>query len=442
MPDLPDLHPYEQWWREHAPRPVAGDAADDWYRIEAAAGGKKKRATVWIYDRIGRSFFEDGTDAKSFRRKLAALDVDEIELHLNSPGGIAFDGITIYNSLRDHKAAVHVVVDGLAASAASLIAQAGDTVKMNQAAQMMIHRSQGMAHGNAEIMLQAFDTLQKMDKSIAGIYAARAGGPVDDWIQAMSKETWYTAEEAVEAGLADETVAAEPKEPKARNAFDLRIFNYAGRASAPPPLRIQTQAPAGPSADPPSSQEGAGMDPAKLREALGLSADASDSDVTAAITAAGLVKASAPPEPKPGDPPTPPNPTDPDKDEGKEPTLPPKVTVAGQGSDAVLLDPAQFRALQAQAVRGDEAYRKMKEAECETVLDAAIKAGKFPPARRDHWKSLWAADPDGTKATIDRLAPNVIPVTLDGYPGVGDETEQELIYNAMYPPDKSGAGRG
>jgi hypothetical protein len=74
----------------------------------------------------------------------------------------------------------------------------------------------------------------------------------------------------------------------------------------------------------------------------------------------------------------------------------------------------------------------MKEAECEQVLDAAIKAGKFPPARREHWQRLWAADPDGTKATIGQLAAGVIPMTAAGYAGVGDETGDDLLYKQIY----------
>jgi ATP-dependent protease ClpP protease subunit len=434
MPDLPDLHELERWWREHAPSPDVEDRDRDWFDVRADAK-KPRKAEVWIYDRIGFDFWSgEGTTAKSFRRKIQALDVDEIELHVNSPGGLVGDGIAIFNSLRDHKAAVHVIVDGLAASAASFIAQAGDTIRMNAASQMMIHRASGIAIGDLKTMEKATEMMRKTDESIASIYAGRAGGDLDEWLKAMTDETWYTAAEAVKAGLADETVEMKPKEPKARNTFDLTIFNYAGRDAAPPPPRIQTQAPAAPPADPPPTQEGAGMDPAKLREALGLKADASDEDVTQAITAAGLVKAAAPPAdpPKPGDPPT---------DKQPEPeTLPPKVTVAGQGSDAILLDPVQFKSLQMEAAKGAEAYRKMKEAECDSVLAAAIDAGKFPKSRLDHYKLRWATDPDGTKDEVARLQPNAVPVNFTGYPGVGDETEADMIYQAMYPG--GGAGRG
>lgn len=170
------------------------------------------------------------------------------------------------------------------------------------------------------------------------------------------------------------------------------------------------------------------MDPAKVREALGLTADAPDDDVRAALTAAGLI-------------PTTDN-TPAAAPAGELPpaeVLPAPVPVAASG-DAVLLDPSQYSALRVSAARGEEAWRKMKEAECTGVLDAAIKAGKFPPARRDHYERLWAADPDGTREMVEKLAANVIPVMTSGYPGVGDETEQDMAYAAMYPTTER-AGR-
>jgi hypothetical protein len=178
------------------------------------------------------------------------------------------------------------------------------------------------------------------------------------------------------------------------------------------------------------TQEGPAMDPAKLREALGLAADASDDEVSTALAAAGLAS-------KPSDPPTDPPEGDPAA------ALPPKVPTAASG-DAILLDPAQYNTLRVAAARGEDAWRKMREAECGAVLDAAIKAGKFPPARREHYEKLWAADPDGTKDMVANLASNVIPVMSSGYPGVGDESEQDLVYAAMYPDSKvsGGVGRG
>lgn len=443
MPDIPELPDSLRERLRHRPAAVGGD----WFRIQAKdEPGKPKTAEVWIYDRIGSDWFDEGVSAKSFARQLKALDVDEIILHLNTPGGDAWDGIAIYNSLKDHRARVTVVVDALAASAGSYIAQSGDVVRMNRAATMMIHDASGVAMGNAKDMADFADVLDKLSNSVAGIYASRAGGEVADWRAAMGRETWYTAAEAVEAGLADETVDEQPAEPKARARFDLKVFAYAGRDKAPPPRPAANvggmPTPHGPTPPGPTSagrstnpQKGAGMDPArlaKLREAYDLPADAPEADVLAKMAA---------------DVPAPAPATQPPPESGgggaRDDALPPKVTAPSAGSDAVLMDPAHLRQLQAQAARGDEAFRKMREAECDTVISQAIKDGKFPPSREEHYRLRWATDPDGTEDEIKRLAKNTIPVSASGYTGVGDETETDMVYNAMYPnSSKAGASRG
>src|SRR5690606_38136643 len=119
-----------------------------------------------------------------------------------------FDGVAIYNALRDHPADVAVRVDGLAASAASFIAQAGDKVTMNRGSQLMIHDAWGLCIGPAADMRETAALLDRVSDTIAGLYAARAGGTVEDWREAMLAESWYSAEEAVEANLADEVVPA------------------------------------------------------------------------------------------------------------------------------------------------------------------------------------------------------------------------------------------
>jgi len=157
-----------------------------------------------------------GVTAQDFVDELLAIDAATIELHINSPGGDVFDGVAIMNAIADHPATVNVVIDGLAASAASYIALAGDSVKMNRASQMMIHDAAGMCWGNAADMETMKDLLDRVSDTIAGIYADRAGEDTEHWRDLMRAETWYSAVEAVEAGLADEAVsgpkAADPDE--------------------------------------------------------------------------------------------------------------------------------------------------------------------------------------------------------------------------------------
>lgn len=207
----------------------------EWYSITA----KDKSATVRIYDEIG--FW--GTRAADFARELADLDVDTIDLRLNTPGGSVFDGVAIHNTLVDHKAAVHVTVDGVAASIGSVIAMAGDSVTMGRGTRMMIHRPMGLALGNEDDMGDMKALLGELGKDIAGFYAARAGGSVDQWLASMRAETWYSAQEAVDAGLADAVFGADKGDDQAKDeakTFDLTAygFKYAGRDQAPSPAAI------------------------------------------------------------------------------------------------------------------------------------------------------------------------------------------------------------
>lgn len=154
-----------------------------------------------IYDEI--SWW--GISASDVAAALAGVTGD-LHVRVNSPGGDVFDGIAIYNMLIDHPGKVTVTVDGLAASAASFIAQAGDEIRMNRGSQMMIHDASGMCWGNSADMTAMASLLDMVSGTLAGIYAARTGTDADTWRAAMREETWYTAEAAVEAGLADAMV--------------------------------------------------------------------------------------------------------------------------------------------------------------------------------------------------------------------------------------------
>ena len=152
----------------------------------------------------------DGIDpAKVVALLRGAPDAKRINIRLNSPGGSAFDGIAIFNALKDHPAKVTVKVDGLAASAASIIAMAGDTIEMGEGSFLMVHRAHGLAYGHRDDLRELADVLEKADGEIIDVYARRSKKPVETvrgWVEA---ETWFTGQEAVEAGLADK-VAKDP----------------------------------------------------------------------------------------------------------------------------------------------------------------------------------------------------------------------------------------
>ena len=221
------------------------DAPSTWYSIRNFVD-QPDTAAIYLYGEVGYW----GVEAQDFVRDLMSLRVANIILHINSPGGEVFDGLAIYHALRDHPATVESRIDGLAASAASFIAMAGDTVVMQRNAQMMIHDASGIEVGNAEDMRTMADLLDMCSDNIADIYAQQAGGTVEQWRAAMKTETWYSAAEALAAGLCDQVnnadeeteedtavVPGDEPEDLMDKAWDLSVFayTYAGREKAPAP---------------------------------------------------------------------------------------------------------------------------------------------------------------------------------------------------------------
>lgn len=154
-------------------------------------------------DIVSEKWFDEETSATSFRDALKELgDVSTINLSINSGGGSVFDGIAIYNMLKSHKATVNVYIEGLAASIASVIAMAGDTITMRSGSMMMVHMPWTLSQGNAEEMRKTADTLEKTGDSIVDIYSERTGISSDDIRNIMNDETWLSAEEAVKQGWA------------------------------------------------------------------------------------------------------------------------------------------------------------------------------------------------------------------------------------------------
>ncbi len=213
---------------------LAGPAGTDrrWYRIHNQVD-PGAAAEVYVYDEIGMW----GLTASAFIDELRAVAADRIDLHLNSPGGDVFDGIAILNALRAHQAEVTVYVDSIAASIASVIAMGGDRVVMARNSQLMIHDAFGLCVGNADEMREMAERLDRHSDNIAAVYNEKAGGGVKSWRARMRAESWFTAEEAVAAGLADEVAAPPVKRDDAvpTNRWDLSIFRYAGREAAPSP---------------------------------------------------------------------------------------------------------------------------------------------------------------------------------------------------------------
>nr|DAO35231.1 MAG TPA: major capsid protein [Bacteriophage sp.] len=174
-----------------------------WYSIKAKANDT---AEISIYDEIG--FW--GVSAASFAQDLkdCGNNLKQINLHIHSPGGDVFDGIAIYNLLKNHPANVTVYIDGLAASMASVIAMAGNEVIMPENAMMMIHKPWGIQGGDAEDMRKYADLLDKVENTLIPAYANKTGKTPEELAEMLSAETWLNGKECVEQGFADKL--AEP----------------------------------------------------------------------------------------------------------------------------------------------------------------------------------------------------------------------------------------
>lgn len=196
-------------WRQ-PPRP----SGRRWYRIENAAA---EEATIYVYDYIGWG----GVEAEQFVRELADVTAPTIRVRINSPGGNVFDGSAIYNALRSHGSRILMHVDGVAASIASIIALAGDEIHIAEGGWFMIHNPFMIAIGDAQEMRRTAELLDKIRAQLAGIYARRTGKDVEEIVELMDAETWFSAEEAVEAGFADRIEDGEP----AQASFDLSVYD-------------------------------------------------------------------------------------------------------------------------------------------------------------------------------------------------------------------------
>ena len=165
-----------------------------------------------VYEDIGENFcYGGGVTAKSVKQQLdQACVFNRIAVRINSPGGDAFEGVAIMDLLRSQKKPVDVFVDGIAASAASIVAMAGDTITMGKSSMMMVHNAWTFCLGDGDDMRKCADTLDKISASIGQAYAARTGKSAADVKAIMDAETWMSAEECVQEGFA--TAIAEDDE--------------------------------------------------------------------------------------------------------------------------------------------------------------------------------------------------------------------------------------
>ncbi|MBN9242439.1 MAG: Clp protease ClpP [Mesorhizobium sp.] len=173
-----------------AETPLAADKSDD--------------STITMFEVIGEDWWTGGgVTAKRVSAALRSIGDKDVTVKINSPGGDMFEGIAIYNLLRAHKAKVTVEVLGWAASAASIIAMAGDEIRMGLGTFMMVHNAWGVVIGNRHDMREAADLFDGFDSAIVDIYEARTGMKRADVEKLMDAETFMGPSEAVEKGFAD-----------------------------------------------------------------------------------------------------------------------------------------------------------------------------------------------------------------------------------------------
>jgi ATP-dependent protease ClpP protease subunit len=383
-------------------------------------------ADVYVYDDIGGWF---GMTADDFVRDVAALDVDQIVLHLNTPGGDAMEGVAIANVLRQHKARVVVRIDGIAASAGSVVAMAGDEVIMSIGSEMMIHDPWGVVTGDAVAIENYGRRLGTTGNALASTYASRAGGTVEEWRARMKAETWYTAQEAVDAGLADRVAASDEKATaegeqitpggsggffwdmwdslKRPDRHDLSMYNYAGRAHAPAPLKqIEEVRNAVAFTDEQLTQ---------MRTNLGLPDDADEDAIVARLSEVTTADEA---------------PTD--TDSGGD-TAPAAAPAAANGT--VTVDAEVLASLRRQAERGEQARARQEQEDRQALVSAAVADGRIPPARREHWLEQLRVDP-GAAATLAALEPGLLPVGQPvGHSGDATDDTTDPLYASVFGKD-------
>lgn len=402
-----------------------------WFTVEPVAAtdpDAPSTARIRLYDAIGYGWF--GVTAKDFVAELDGLDVEQIDLHINSPGGLCSEAIAIKNALVQHPAKVTAYVDGMAASAATVVAMGADEVVMMPDSEMMIHDAWMVCVGPAADMHSAGDRLDQVSNNIAAMYARKAGGTRDEWRSIMSDadETWYSADEAVAAGLADRVDGeADPQESAAAKArfadAAAALFQHPGRAAAPAPAALAGHSSPvasaagsrsqGAAASGDTTQEGAAMSrltdeqTTSLAQRLGVPEDADGATILDALDEALQERAE-----------------------------PARTQDSTEG--IVALDQETYQQLRADATAGREARREQQQQRRSALVSAAVKDGRIAPARAQHWITALEADPEGAEASLDRLQKGLIPVDEVGHDTFDDaEGKPADLYSQVFPESMS-----
>lgn len=227
---LRNLPPVDLGARPGVRSDISQSALSRWSPDLRAAVEGEDDATITILDVIGQDFWGDGVTAKRISAALRRIGDRPATVVINSPGGDVFEGLAIYNLLREHKQKITVKVVGLAASAASFIAMAGDEIQIARAGFFMIHNSWVIAMGDRFALREVADWLEPFDATMAEIYAARSGQTADELAKMMNEETWLNGSRSVDLGLADgflprDEIEVSPEDDTAKGLRAERMFD-------------------------------------------------------------------------------------------------------------------------------------------------------------------------------------------------------------------------
>lgn len=392
-----------------------------------AADGDATVATIRMYGPIDSWGGWWGISTEDVGRVLDALpeSVEQIVLRINSPGGEVWEAMAILNMLAAHRAQVVAVVDGIAASSASFIAASCDETVMSPGSQMMIHSPWAFAIGNAAKMREQAAFLDTLERSMIEVYSEKAGEK--DWATLLADETWLTAADTVDLGLADRVdvvpdagtattvgaeedllvILADPDEDgdDEASARAARIHAAAASARAAAPQPPDSTEPGNP-----ANKEELPMSDkflADVRDRLGITdANASEEAVFAAFE-----QRIAAPTPAPA--------------------------AASLPEGVVTIEATQLAQMRSDAQAGREARDAQIAAARAATVDAAVADGRIAPARRDHWIASLAADP-GSADTLAGLQKGLIPVDMVGVTGGVDEaSDEDGAYSKLFPTAKA-----
>lgn len=379
--------------------------------------------------------------ALSISERVQSANGDKIEVRLSSPGGDIYEAVAISNVLKAHPGGYTVVIDSIAASAASIIASEADEVLISPRAEIMIHNPWSSFAGDSDAMIKQAGNLNRMAENMAKSYAQKTGyGDTNYWLELMSDETWFSAEEAVEIGLADgytEEKSNEDTKDAVVAAYALADFDYKyhSRKEAPSPATA-------------NAIEEKNMDDnfmVAIAAKLGMTEENLDQEMILAAldetleeqetenTSSEVEENNTPEEETTSE--VEGNTSSEQEEETpsevEENNTPEEETSEVEETeednpkgDTVVLDKDVYEDLQRRAALAEEIDKKQKEQEAKKLVEDAIKDGKILPNKKKYLIAAALEDFDGMKAHFDSLASGVIPITETGRSKISAEDTQ------------------